>query len=72
MVHYHTVSVTREFEDMGLRALLGVSNVFDEAPPKLSTIGATSGENQTVGNSAFYSQYDWIGRNFYLNLTKKF
>jgi len=72
MVHYHTASVTREFEDMGLTMLLGVSNVFDEEPPKLSTIGATSGENITVGNSAFYSQYDWIGRNYYLNLTKKF
>ena len=52
--------------------LLGVSNLFDEEPPKLTTLGATSGENVTVGNSAFYSQYDWVGRNFFLNLTKKF
>ncbi|MGH8244049.1 MAG: TonB-dependent receptor, partial [Steroidobacteraceae bacterium] len=72
MVHYHTASVTREFEDMGLTALLGVSNVFDEEPPRLSTIADTAGENTTAGNSAFYSQYDWIGRNYFLNLTKKF
>ena len=52
--------------------LFGVSNIFDEEPPRLSTIGDTSGEIETVGNSAFYSQYDWIGRNFYLNLTKTF
>ncbi len=72
MVHYHTASVKRDFEDMGLTVLLGVSNVFDEEPPRLTTLGATSGENLTAGNSAFYSQYDWIGRNFYLNLTKTF
>ena len=71
-VTYHTLSVKREFEDLGLKVLLGVSNVLDEEPPKLSTIGATSGENTTVGNSAFYSQYDWVGRNFFLNLTKTF
>jgi iron complex outermembrane receptor protein len=72
MVHYHTASVTREFEDIGLTLLLGVSNVFDEEPPILSNIGDVAGEVTTVGNSAFYSQYDWIGRNYFLNLTKKF
>ena len=72
MVHYHTVSATRDFEDKGLTMLFGVSNIFDEEPPRLSTIGDVSGEVQTAGNSAFYSQYDWIGRNFYFNLTKKF
>ncbi len=72
MVHYHTASVTRAFEDMGLTVLLGVSNVFDEEPPELSNIGDVAGEVTTVGNSAFYSQYDWIGRNYFLNLTKTF
>ena len=72
MVQYHTVSATRDFEDKGLTMLFGVSNIFDEEPPRLSTIGDVSGEVQTAGNSAFYSQYDWIGRNFYFNLTKKF
>lgn len=71
-VDYHTLSVSREFEDMGLKMLLGVSNVFDTEPPRLSTIGDVSGEVQTVGNSAFYSQYDWVGRSFFLNLTKAF
>ncbi len=71
-VFYHTASVKRDFEDMGLTVLFGVSNIFDEPPPRLSTIGDTAGENETVGNSAFYSQYDWVGRNFYLNVTKTF
>jgi iron complex outermembrane receptor protein len=72
MVMYHSASVSREFEDAGLTVLLGVSNVFDEEPPQLSNIGDVSGEVTTIGNAAFYSQYDWIGRNFYLNLTKTF
>ncbi len=72
MVMYHSASVTRDFEDSGFTALFGVSNIFDEEPPQLSNIGDVSGEVTTVGNAAFYSQYDWIGRNFYLNLTKTF
>jgi iron complex outermembrane receptor protein len=72
MVMYHAASVSRDFEDIGLKMLLGVSNIFGEGPPELSNIGDVSGEVTTVGNAAFYSQYDWIGRNFFLNLTKTF
>ena len=71
-VTYHSASVSRMFEDLGLTARLGVSNIFDEEPPQLSTIGAVSGEVTTVGKSAFYSQYDWLGRRFFLNLTMEF
>jgi iron complex outermembrane receptor protein len=49
---------------------LGVANLFDEEPPRLTTLNL--GEVTTIGNSAFYSQYDWIGRRFFLNVTKKF
>jgi iron complex outermembrane receptor protein len=72
MVDYHTVSAKYDFEDWGLTTLVGVANVFDTEPPKLSTIGDVSGEVQTAGNSAFYSQYDWTGRTYYLNLTMTF
>jgi iron complex outermembrane receptor protein len=71
-VVYHAASVSREFEDQGLNVLLGVSNIFDEEPPQLSTIGAVTGEVSTIGRSAFYSQYDWIGRRFFLNVTMTF
>jgi hypothetical protein len=27
---------------------------------------------ETVGNSAFYSQYDWFGRRTFLNVTMNF
>lgn len=69
-VIYHAASVTREFEDWGLTARLGVANVFDEEPPRLTTLNL--GEVSTIGNSAFYSQYDWLGRRFFLNVTKTF
>jgi outer membrane receptor protein involved in Fe transport len=69
-VIYHSASVTREFEDWGLTVLLGAANILDEEPPRVTTLGL--GELETVGNSAFYSQYDWVGRRFFLNVTKTF
>jgi iron complex outermembrane recepter protein len=68
-VTYHNISVAHEFEQWGLTARFGVSNAFDEQPPKVSTIG---GELDTVGYSAFYSQYDWVGRAFFFNVTMDF
>lgn len=63
---YNAFSVTRSFENAGVRAVLGVANAFDRKPPQLTTLNL--GEVDTVGRSAFYSQYDWLGRRFYLNL----
>jgi len=71
-VVYHAASVSRDFEDQGLKFRVGVSNVLNEEPPQLSTIGAVGTKVNTIGNSAFYSQCDWIGRRFILNLTKTF
>lgn len=67
-VIYHTLSATRDFEDLGLTATLGVANVFDKEPPKVSSVGGISRE----GNSAFYSQYDWLGRRVFASLSYQF
>ncbi len=69
-VIYHAISATREFKDAGLKATLGVANLTDKHPPQVTTLNL--GELDTQGNSAFYSQYDWIGRRFFLNLKKAF
>lgn len=69
-VTYHSFSVSRMFSDYGLTAIAGIANAFDEEPPQLTTLGL--GEVNTEGRSAFYSQYDWLGRRFFLNLTKTF
>lgn len=69
-VLYHSFSVSRDFEG-GFVARLGVSNAFDERPPQL-TSWATGNEVRTLGGVAFYSQYDWYGRRFFMNVSKEF
>ena len=71
-VVYHNLSVSYDWEDQGLRVLLGVANLTAEDPPQVTTIGGTDEEVQYIGNSAFYSQYDWFGRRVFLNLTMSF
>lgn len=69
-ITYHTFSVTKWFDDLNLKAVLGVRNAFDEAPPRVTTLSL--GELTTAGWSAFYSQYDYYGRTFYGNLSWEF
>ena len=69
-VLYHSLSASYSF-DNGLTALLGVANLTDEAPPRM-TSWRTSNEVDIVGQSAFYSQYDWLGRRVFVNLKMEF
>ena len=71
-VIYHNISVSYEFGQSGITALVGVSNLTDEKPPQVTTEGDTDAEIDYVGNSVFYSQYDWFGRRAYLNVTWEF
>jgi len=68
-VMYHDFSVTYFMNDWDLRAIVGVSNAFDTEPPQVTTLG---GPLSTAGRSAFYSQYDWLGQRWFVNLTKSF
>lgn len=65
---YHTFSVTNNFGDSGLVGTLGMANVFDKEPPKVSSIGGIT----RAGSAAFYSQYDWLGRRVFMNLSYSF
>lgn len=69
-VTYHSFSVSRDFNS-GFVARLGVANAFDKRPPQL-TSWATGNEVRTLGGVAFYSQYDWYGRRYFLNVSKEF
>ena len=69
-VTYHAASVTREFKPARLKATLGVANMFDQKPPRVTTLNL--GELDVEGNATFYSQYDWLGRRIFLNLNKSF
>ena len=69
-VMYHAFSFTYDLADAGLTTTVGVANAFDEAPPRVTTLNF--GEINSMGNSAFYSQYDWLGRRFFLNASYTF
>ncbi|HNP36008.1 MAG TPA: TonB-dependent receptor [Woeseiaceae bacterium] len=67
---YNSLSVSREFE-RGYMARFGVANALDEEPPRLSSY-TTGAELSVLGQAAFYSQYDWYGRRYFLELSKSF
>ncbi len=71
-VVYHNLSVGYDFNN-GLKAIVGVSNALDEAPPQITTLSTDADDYvTTVGNSAFETQYDWYGRRYFLNLSMEF
>ncbi len=64
--YYHAFSVNKQFDDLGL--VFGIANLTDEEPPQVSRGTSVS----RIGNSAFYSQYDWRGRRAFVNLSYTF
>lgn len=66
--HYHAVSVRRDFDNFYI--LGGVANVFDQEPPRTSTIPAAG--QSTIGPSNFASQYDYLGRRAFLRVGYSF
>jgi iron complex outermembrane receptor protein len=70
-VVYHSVSITKEFGNLGLEITGGIRNIFDTRPPQVSTIGGT-GLPSTIGPVIGTSQYDFLGRRAFFNITKKF
>jgi len=67
---YHNLSVSRDFAN-GVTARLGVRNALDETPPRM-TSWQTGAEVDVLGRAAFYSQYDWFGRRYFLNVSMEF
>ena len=65
-VMYHSLSGSYMF-DNGLTARVGVANMLDEKPPRMTARG-TGNEVNILGEVAFYSQYDWLGRRYFVNL----
>jgi iron complex outermembrane recepter protein len=69
-VMYHAFSVIHDWKEQGVRTSLGVANAFNKKPPRVTTLNL--GELDIQGNSAFYSQYDWLGRRVFLNVSYDF
>ena len=49
------------------QATFGVRNLLNKEPPQIS-----SGQYDRVGNAPLYSGYDYLGRTFFLDLSKTF
>ncbi|WP_324807837.1 TonB-dependent receptor [Sphingomonas sp. LY29] len=60
----HNASV--QFDIDRYELTLGVRNLFDKAPPRITAIGFN-----TVGNAPLYSGYDYRGRTFFANVNFK-
>ncbi|MFT5501092.1 MAG: iron complex outermembrane receptor protein [Woeseiaceae bacterium] len=67
---YHNLSASYNF-DNGLVLRGGVANVLDELPPRMTNQG-TGSEVDVLGAVAFYSQYDWLARRYFLQLSMDF
>ena len=52
------------YEDFDV--IVGVANLFDEEPPRISASGFE------LGNAALFSQYDFIGRRVFANVRYSF
>lgn len=67
---YHNASVTKDLPN-NLELTLGLRNVFNKKPPRVSLVGGT-GIPGTIGPVVATSQYDFLGRRVFLSLSKKF
>lgn len=69
-VAYHAFSITRDIGEK-YRFTLGVANILDTKPPRVSTI--SNGGISTLGQvPVFGSQYDYLGRRVFVNVRARF
>ena len=66
---YHNASITKEIGDK-FEATIGMRNIFDKKPPKVSLFG--TGSPGTIGPVVATSHYDFLGRRMFFSVTKKF
>ncbi len=69
MTFYHNISVSQEIGDK-IDLTLGVSNLFDKRPPRVSVLNG--GQISTLGPVVAASQYSFVGRRAFINVSTKF
>lgn len=67
----HSLAVQVRFEDR-IKLTVGVKNLFNEKPPVISQIPVSSGRFDRIGNYLNSSNYDYVGRSLFVNLTTSF
>ncbi|PKP87042.1 MAG: TonB-dependent receptor [Alphaproteobacteria bacterium HGW-Alphaproteobacteria-17] len=70
-VFYHNASITQEVGDR-FEITLGVSNLFDTRPPRVTVANLTQNTVPTLGPVAAVSQYGFSGRRGFINVKSKF
>ena len=66
---YHSASISREVGE-NFEITVGMSNIFDSAPPRLSQVAGT--RISSFGKGVFSSQYDLLGRRGFVNLSIRY
>jgi outer membrane receptor protein involved in Fe transport len=67
----HGVSVQWEWPNQG-QVTLGVNNLFNAKPPKISGFPSSDGQYFRLGNYFGGGSYDYLGRSVFVNVTRKF
>lgn len=67
---FHNVSVSREVGPGNFELTLGVANLFNTKPPRVSVLNG--GQISMIGPVVSASQYDFLGRRFFLNVRRRF
>lgn len=66
---YHNFSLTKEIDEK-FEITLGVSNLFDTRPPRVSVLNG--GQISMLGPVVAASQYSFVGRRAFINVRRKF
>ena len=66
---YHSASITKEIGKK-FEMTLGLTNIFDTRPPRISVLNQN--EVLTLGPVAAVSQYEFLGRRVFVNVTRRF
>jgi iron complex outermembrane receptor protein len=66
---FHNLSIGWDIAELGLNAQLGIRNVTDQKPPRVSLAAP---DYLQLGGSVIESQYDLYGRTYFINLSKSF
>jgi iron complex outermembrane receptor protein len=69
MTFYHNMSLTQEIGER-FDLTVGMSNIFDTRPPRVSILNG--GQISTLGPVVAASQYPFVGRRLFVNVSAKF
>jgi outer membrane receptor protein involved in Fe transport len=67
----HGISVQFKIQEVG-QVTMGINNLTNVLPPRLSSFPTSDGQFTRIGNYFNSSNYDLIGRSFFLNVTRTF